>query len=296
MKKTDITIIGAGIAGITAAIYLKRANANFVILEGDKVGGMLNKLTKIENYPAAGVTSGEDLLVALKDQLQNLDIEVTQGFVQTILKNEDGFEVITDKDLFISKAVILATGASKQSSFIKGEKEYFGKGVSYCATCDANFFKNNDVAVIGNNNVVLEESLYLSNIVKQVYLISESKLIGDEDLISKVQNKENIKILQNENVLEIKGDEFGVTKVILNDREIECLGVFPFVSKKNTLEVINQLNPQVTDSFIDADENMQSNIPGLFVVGDIRNKKLRQLILSASDGAIAATSALKFIQ
>ena len=141
MKKTDIVIIGSGIAGISAAIYLKRANADFVLLEGNMAGGMLNQLKSIENYPAMPNTTGADILISLMDQLRFNDIPVTYGNVQTILKEGEGFEVVTDVESYDAKAVIVATGVSQSNNSIPGEEKYAGQGVSYCATCDGNFFK-----------------------------------------------------------------------------------------------------------------------------------------------------------
>ena len=152
MKKTDIVIIGSGIAGISAAVYLKRANANFVLLEGNFVGGMLNQLKSVQNYPAMENTTGSDILIALVDQLRFNDIAVTYGNVQTILKEADGFEVVTDVESYETKAVIVATGVATSSNSIPGEEKFAGQGVSYCATCDGNFFKGSDIAVVGNNN------------------------------------------------------------------------------------------------------------------------------------------------
>ena len=153
MKKTDIVIIGSGMAGITAAVYLKRANANFVLLEGNLAGGMLNQLKSIENFPAMANTTGPDILIALMDQLRFNDIPITYGNVQTILKEEDGFEVVTDFESYETKTVIIATGVSQSNATIPGEEKYAGQGVSYCATCDGNFFK--DFPLKGQHNYVM---------------------------------------------------------------------------------------------------------------------------------------------
>ena len=292
MKKTDIVIIGSGIAGISAAIYLKRANANFVLLEGNMAGGMLNQLKGVENYPAMPSTTGADILIALMDQLRFNDIPVTYGNVQTILKEGDGFEVVTDVESYDAKAVIVATGVSQKNNSILGEEKFAGQGVSYCATCDGNFFKGADVAVVGNNNIAIEEALYLSNLAKTVYFICpDEELQGDSKLIHSINGKTNVEKVFSAKVQEIVGDDFGVTGIKINDKVIDVMGVFPYVGKKSTSQVLNNLKPEKAGIFIKVDEMMSTNIPGLFAAGDIVFKKLKQLITAAGDGAAAATSA-----
>ena len=292
MKKVDIVIIGSGMAGISAAVYLKRANANFVLLEGNMAGGMLNQLKTIENYPAMPNTTGADILIALMDQLRFNDIPVTYGNVQTILKEGDGFEVVTDTESYDAKAVIVATGMSQKNNSIPGEEKFAGQGVSYCATCDGNFFKGADVAVVGNNNIAIEEALYLSNLAKTVYFVCpDEEFQGDAKLIQSINEKTNIEKLFSSQVDEIVGDDFGVTGIKINDNIINVMGVFPYVGKKSTSQILNNLKPEKAGIFIKVDEAMSTNIPGLFAAGDIVSKKLKQLITAAGDGAAAATSA-----
>ena len=292
MKKTDIVIIGSGIAGISAAIYLKRANADFVLLEGNMAGGMLNQLKSVENYPAMPNTTGADILIALMDQLRFNDIPVTYGNVQTILKEGEGFEVVTDVESYDAKAVIVATGVSLNSKTIPGEEKYSGQGVSYCATCDGNFFKGADIAVVGNNNICLEEALYLSNLVKKIYFVCpDEALSGDDKLIQSINQKTNIEFIFSSQVEEIVGDDFGVTGIKVNGEVKDVMGVFPYVGKKSTSQVLNNLKPEKAGIFSKVDEEMKTNIPGLFAAGDVVSKKLKQLVTAAGDGAAAATSA-----
>lgn len=297
MKKTDIVVIGAGIAGLTAAIYLKRANANFVIIENSLPGGLLNKLHKVENYPGVPNTTGSAILVSLMEQVHQLGIEVLYGSVQTILKEEDGFEVVTDVDSYDAKAVIVATGRKIEGVTIPNESKYVGKGVSYCATCDGNFFKGADVAVVGNNDIVLEESLYLANLVNKLYLVvPDKKIEGTTSLVNKVKNTNNIELLFDAKVDEIVGDDFGVTAIKVNGQDIPVYGVFPFVGTKSSDQFLNNLKPDTDQSGVLVNESMMSNVPGLYFAGDIVSKKLRQLVTAASDGAIAATSVIQFVR
>lgn len=292
MKRTDIVIIGSGMAGISAALYLKRANADFIILEGNLAGGMLNQLKTVENFPAAGKTNGSDILISLMDQLRYNNIPLVYGNVQTILKEDGGFEVVTDVDSYGAKAVIVATGLSQASKTIPGEEKFAGLGVSYCATCDGNFFKGADVAVVGNNNICLEESLYLAGLVKKLYLVCpDENLNGDKRMIDKINSSENIEIILQSNVDEIVGDDFGVTGIKINGKIINISGVFPYVGKKTSTQILNNLKPEMKGIFVKANEERMTNIPGLYVAGDIVDKKLKQLITAAGDGAAAATSA-----
>ena len=297
MKSTKIVIVGAGIAGLTAAIYLKRANHDFVILENALPGGLLNQLHKVENYPGVPNTTGQNILLSLMEQVRSLGIEIKYGSVQTILKEKEGFEVVTDVDSYETQAVIVCTGRKIQGVTIDGEKEFVGRGVSYCATCDGNFFKGADVAVIGNNDIVLEESLYLSNLVNKLYLfVPNESLEGNQSLLNKVNDKANIEVIVNANVEKIVGDDIGVTAIKANGKEYPVYGVFPFVGNKSSDEFLLNLKPEKDQFGVKVNEEQMSNIPGLFFAGDIASKKLKQLVTAASDGAIAATAVTKYIK
>lgn len=297
MKQTDIVVIGAGIAGLTAAIYLKRANANFVVLEGENVGGLLNKLGTIENYPSYPNITGKELVNNLVEHVKKLGIEITKGFAQTILKEEGGFEVKSDVDIYKCKAVIISTGVSMPKETIANQDKFVGLGVSYCATCDGNFFKGQDVAVVGNNDTALEESLYLSGLVNKLYLFNPTnELIGDKATIQKLEQLLNVEIVNNANVTSINGDDFGVTSITVNDKEYSVFGVFPYVGKKSSSQILGNLKPNSNGIYLMVDDKMQTNIEGLFAAGDITNKKLRQLVTAANDGAIAATNAVQYVK
>lgn len=297
MEKKDIIVIGAGIAGITASIYLSRLNADFVLLEGNEVAGKLNKIKEIENYPGFTKISGQELKENLIEQMENLNIKVRKENVQNVLMDKDGFRLVSDVSSYIAKSIIVASGVSENEQTLKGEKEYFGNGVSYCAICDGTFYKNTSVAVIGNNEIAIEEALYLSSLVKKLYLISESSLLnGNQNLINSIKNKNNVEILLNEKALEIKGDNLGVTKLITNKRELLVSGVFPYFGHKNTTMFLSNLRPNFNGNFLLVNDSMETTVPGLFASGDIVDKQLRQLLTAANDGAIAATNAFKFVK
>lgn len=297
MKKTEIVVIGAGIAGLTAAIYLKRANADFVIIEGGFPGGLLNKLKTIENYPSYPSITGSELTIKLMEQIKSLGIEITYGNAQSILKENEGFEVKTDVDSYECKAVIVATGVSQSNDTIPGQEKYAGMGVSYCATCDGNFFKGLDVAVIGNNNIAIEESLYLANLVNKLYLVNpDEELSGDAKLVSNVNKYKNIEVINKSKVDSINGDDFGVTSISVNGKELSVAGVFPYIGKKTTTQILGNLKPDMKGIYVKVDANQQTNIEGLYAAGDIIDKKLRQLVTAANDGAIAAISASQYVK
>lgn len=293
MKKTDAIVIGAGMAGVTAAIYLSRANANFILIEKDSVGGKLKELHKIENFPTIEETTGKEIINGLLQQLEYQHINVEKGNVQTILKDVEGFNVVTDQDSYIAKKVIVATGNVTQEKTIKGEQEFYGRGVSYCAVCDGNFFKGQTVAVIGNNNIAIEESIYLARIAKTVILVIPGEIHGDFELINKAKTLQNLNILENSAVEEIVGNEFTVNGIVVNGETIPVAGVFPYVGEKTSTQILKNLKPAMNGNYVIVDQNMMSNIEGLYFAGDIVDKKLRQLITASSDGAIAAVSALK---
>ena len=260
-------------------------------------GGLLNKLKTIENYPGYSSITGNELLIKLMDQVKKLGIEITYGNAQSILKENDGFEVKTDIDSYECKALIVSTGISQSNDTIPGQEKYAGMGVSYCATCDGNFFKGLDVAVIGNNDIALEESLYLANLVNKLYLINPDKeLSGNQKLIDSIYKSKIVEVINEKVVTSINGDDFGLTSITVDGKDIPVAGVFPYVGKKSSTQILNNLKPEMKGIYVKVDETQQTNIEGLYAAGDLCDKKLRQLVTAASDGAIAATSAFQYIK
>lgn len=297
MVKTDCLIIGAGIAGLTSSIYLKRANVDFVILENLLPGGKLNILKKVDNYPGFSNASGKEIIFSLMNQINNLGIKISYGSVVNILKENEGFKIISDKETYLAKTIIVASGTKDNMESIKGEKEYFAKGVSYCATCDGYFFKNKIIAVYGNNNSTFEETLYLSSLAKKIYFICpDENLNGSQELIDSIKNR-NIEIILNKNIEEILGDDFSVNSIKLNDGQILNVdGVFPYVGKKDASTFLSNLNPTFVNDFIEVDKYMKTDSDGLFAAGDITNNVLKQLVTSSSEGAIASMSVIKYLK
>lgn len=296
----DIIIVGAGPAGLTAGIYARRSNKNVLILEANTFGGQIVNTLDIENYPGYEHISGFDFANKLYNQTKNLGAEIKFERVIEIKNNDEYKEVVTNKESYKCKAIILATGVEKRTLGLENEKELVGKGVSYCATCDGAFFKNKDVAIIGGENVALEDSIYLSNIVNKVYLIyKKEQFKADSTLVEKVKSINNIEILLNTNIKSINGNNMveGITIIDKdnNEKDINVSGLFIAIGRIPENENFRKIIDMNELGYIIGDEECHTNVEGIFVAGDTRVKKLRQLVTATNDGAIAATEAIKYI-
>lgn len=296
----DIIIVGAGPAGLTAGIYARRASKKTLILEALTYGGQIINTPDIENYPVERHISGYDFATKLYNQTKDLGAEIVFEKVIDIKDNIDYKEVITPNNTYKSKTIILATGAENRKLRLDNEDELVGKGISYCATCDGGFYKNKDVAVVGGGNTALEEAIYLSNIVNKVYLIHRRDEFRAEDaLINELKSKKNIEFIYNSNITKLNGKEkLESIEVTNNDggiKTIEISGLFIAVGRvpenQNFAKIIN-LNEA---GYVIAGEDCHTNVDGIFTAGDNRIKSLRQLVTATSDGAIAATEAIKYI-
>ena len=285
----DIVIVGAGPAGLTAAIYALRANKKVLVLEAKSYGGQIVNASKVENYPGIASISGFDFATNLYEQVKSLGAEFK---FETVIRVED-HTVITDSNTYKAKAIILATGALNRKLNIKGEKELIGKGVSYCATCDGNFYKNKDVAVIGGGNTALEDAIYLSNIAHKVYIIHRRDTFrGEDKYVSELKNKDNIEFIMNTNVISINGDVCVTDIELDNGKNLKVDGVFIAVGQEPKNDIFANI-VDLDNGYIKADENMHTNKKHIYAAGDTRVKGLRQLTTAVSDGAIAATEAIK---
>ena len=295
----DIIIVGAGPAGLTSAIYARRASKKVLVLEAKTYGGQIINTLDIENYPVEEHISGFDFATKLYNQAKNLGADIK--FEKVIdIKNSDIKEVITNKNTYKTKAIILATGSVNRKLKLSNEDKLIGKGISYCATCDGGFYKNKIVAVVGGGNTALEDSLYLSDIAKKVYLIHRrEEFRGDSVTLSKLKEKDNIIFIYNSNITKLNGKEH-LDSIEITDKEgnvdtITLDGLFVAIGRipenENFSKIINLDN----NGYIIASENCHTNIDGIFVAGDNRTKELRQLVTATSDGANSATEAVKYI-
>lgn len=299
MKEVDVVIIGSGIAGISAAIYLKRSSLSFVLLDKSMPGGKLNIIHRIDNYPGYPSISGLELSKSLLEQCKQLGIEFSYGEVNKVEKVDSNFLTRTDIDSYLSKVVIVASGLSEAKLNIPGEKQYFGKGVSYCATCDGPFFKNKDVAIYGYKDFAFEDAIYLSSLVNRLYFILPKSPLATETHLNEVKKAKNITIFDGYSLKEIKGDN-KVNSIVINkdneNKELEVSAIFPLFEQISSSSFLSSLNIKMSNGFIDADKDGKTNVDGVYAVGDIVNKKLRQLINAASEGALAAISSINYVR
>ena len=302
-KQIDVAIIGGGIAGITAGLYVKRSNLSVMAIDRNVFGGKLAKLGEIYNYPGFEAISGPELAFKLMEQADKNGIELEYGNVVNVTKREDNlFLVQTEEHMIRAKVVIIATGTIEKQLGIPGEKELLNRGVSYCATCDGPLYRNKEVAVVGYLDTALEEAIYLSGIAKTVYLISKvgAKEIESEKLVD-VLSRANIQLIEKNDVIAIKGQD-RVDNIALMDlvtkeeREIKVNAVFPYIGQKTLTEFLANLKVETRNGYLVVNKDMETNIPGLLAAGDTTDKKLRQLVTAAGDGCIAATTAIRYIK
>lgn len=293
MQKTyDVVIIGAGIAGITSAIYLKRANLDVLLIDKDAPGGQLNKISVIENYPGYLNISGPELSEKLFEQINNLNIEYRYGNALEIVDDNNEKIVKTDQETIKTKTIILALGRTPNKLKIENEEKLLNKGISYCALCDGPLFKNKEVAVIGSGNSAVEESIYLSNICKKVTVIIRSNNFkAEETLIKQLKNKENIEIKTNSVVNTIIEKDNKLKAIKLNNEEILNIeGLFIYIGSTPNIKFIEKLNLKTEQNFIKVDKNMETSISGIYAIGDVIKKDVYQLTTATSDATIAAIS------
>lgn len=290
----DIIIIGAGPAGMTSAIYAKRAGYNPLVFEKNTYGGQIINSSEVANYPGIKKIDGYTFATKIYEQLKELEIEVKHEEVINIKKNDKTINVITNKNEYECKSVIIATGLTKRKLNIENEEKLIGKGISYCATCDGAFFKENDVAVVGGGNTALEDAIFLSNYCKHVYLINRTENFkAEKSLLDSFKQKNNTEIITSANVKKLVGKE-KLEKIELdNGKILNISGLFIAIGQipNCNFDIIEKEN-----GFIKSNEECTTNIPGIFVAGDIRNKSVRQIVTSVSDGAVAAINAVKYIE
>ena len=292
----DSIIVGAGPSGLTAAIFLRRSNKKILVLEANFYGGQIVNTPKIENYPTYENISGYDFATKLYNQAKNLGTKIKYERVVEIKNYDDYKEVITNKETYKTKTIILATGSENRHLGVEREKELTGKGVSYCATCDGPFYHGKDVAVIGEKNAALEEAIYLSDIVKKVYLIvRKDSFNADDILVKKVNDIKNIEVLFKTNIKSLNGEKVLKSITLNDDKDIEVSALFIAVGRVPENENFKNVIKVDDKGYIVANDNCHTNVDGIFASGDNRVKSLRQLVTATSDGAIAANEVIKYV-
>lgn len=293
----DVIIIGSGPAGLTSAIYLLRANRRVLILEKESIGGQIISSSKVSNYPGFGEISGMELMDNLYNQVVNLGGEVVLEEALEI-KNGDVNTVITDSGSYKAKTVILAVGSKNKLLGIEREEEFVGNGISFCVSCDGAFYQGKMVAVVGGGNSAVGEALSLADICKKVYVIQKlDELTCEETLKEKIKGKDNIEIFYNSEVVSYLGDK-DVNGIIIKclDKEIklDVDGVFLAIGLVPSTSFIENLLTLDKNNYILSDDTITDKT-GIFVAGDCRSKKYRQLTTAVSDGTVAALNAINYL-
>ena len=290
-EKYDVIIIGSGIAGMTAGIYLKRGGLNPLIIEENAPGGQLNKINSIENYPGFTKTDGPSLAAEIFNQVRNLDIEYLFDKVVSVNLDKEEKEIITGSGKLSCKYLVIATGRLSKKLFNNDER-YIGKGISYCGICDGHLYKGKNVIVVGGANSALEEALYLSDICNNVTMVVRGDTLkGDKSLIEKVLNKNNIKCVYNSNVTEYNIENSKLASVKLdNDETIDTDGLFVSIGSVPSADIFNV---EKEKGFIIVDSECMTNIENVYACGDVIKKNVYQLTTAASEGTIVAYSIIK---
>ena len=296
----DIIVIGAGPAGLSAALYARRADKSVLILEKNGFGGQMTYSPKIENYPGYEEISGNELADKMVEQILAQGAEVEIEEVLEIKKTPDGFKVITDCGEHLSKAVISALGAKHRLLGVPGEEKFIGDGISFCAVCDGAFYADKNVAVIGGGNSALQEAILLSNVCKSVMIIQNLPYFtGEECLVKTIESRSNISYITDSVVKEFYGDDnFQGAVVQIKGSEpvkMEFDGAFVAIGLKPENDIIKDFSDIDDYGYAKSDEKCITKTDGLFVAGDCRTKKIRQITTAAADGATAALAAIDYL-
>lgn len=296
----DIIIIGAGPAGLTSAIYAKEANKSILLLEKMGAGGQTANINNITNYPGFSAINGFDLSEKMKEQVKNLGAEFKYEEVVSVDLKGDIKTVNTHKNKYTAKNIIIATGAYAKPLEVKNEKNFLGRGVSYCATCDGNFFKNKVVAVVGGGNASMDDAIYLAGVAKKVYIIHRRAVFtAKSSMFNRVQAMaDKVEFITDSIVTEINGNETLESIELLNKKTnkqstLKIDGLFVAIGRKPDTDIFADALKLDANGFIETDELMRTSMKGVYAVGDVRNTSLRQIITACADGAIAVTTIIK---
>lgn len=298
----DVAIIGAGPAGLTAALYAARAGFSVLVFEKNIYGGQVASTSEVENYPAIERISGVEFSMNIYNQVVKQGVEVLLEEVKYVDLNGSIKKLNTEFGEYEAKTIIIATGVKRRKLGCDGEEKFLGRGVSYCATCDGAFFKGRDVAVVGGGNTALEDALFLSNICKSVtLLVRKEKVKGEKFLLESVKSRNNINLMYNTTVNEIGGVGENVSfatvfdKNLKKEERLEVSAVFIAIGLEPDNSIFSDPIKLDESGYILADETCKTNVSGVFVAGDTRQKNLRQIVTAISDGAIAADNVTQYL-
>ena len=292
-------IIGSGVAGMTAAIYLKRARKDICILENGVPGGQITLASSVENYPGFSSITSSDLALNIYNQVLNLGVTYKYTKANQVKVENDFITVITDKEEIKCKNLIIATGRAPRKLEVTLEDRLVGSGISFCATCDSSLYKDKKVAVVGGGTAALEEAIYLSKICNSVTLIHRRDTFSATDaLVNDVKNTKNITILTNRTVKEFKVNDNKLSGIVLEDKqnnqeEITVDGCFEYIGQVPNTKIFENLDILDDKGYVNVDKNYQTKISGIYAVGDCVKKDLYQVVTACSEGAIAANNIIK---
>ena len=295
----DIIIVGAGPAGLTAALYARRAGHSVLVLEGGVPGGQAVTTPHVENWPGTLSISGPDFAMGLYQQCMDLGAEIQFAAVTGFQDQGDVKVVLAWEERFQGRALILANGVQRRKMGVPGEERLGGRGVSYCATCDGSFFKGKDVAVVGGGNTAVEDAVYLASICPTVWLIHRrDRLAAQKYLVDGLRDKPNVKLLMEHKVLEIQGEQQVETVRLMGPEHQRILHVSAVFAAVGLIPDNARFSPPLALNeygYLQAGEDCATNVPGVFAAGDTRSKELRQLVTAAADGAMAASKAGQYL-
>lgn len=297
----DIIIVGAGPAGMTAALYALRSDKKVLIIEKETCGGQIALAPKVENYMTRNSISGIELADKMFEQIMDLGVEFELENVEKIDKVENLFHITTDYNKYLAKSVILAMGVKQRKIGVLNEDKWIGSGISYCVACDGAFYKGKDIAVIGDGNSALQYALELSSYCPKVYVCTLfDKFFGDKVLVDRLLNKDNIEVIHNVSLKQIIGDDtfegmvFEDTKT-KEEVKVPSSGVFIAIGHIPSNDIVKNLVDIDKAGYIISNEDCTTKTPGLFVAGDCRTKIIRQVSTAVADGSVAALQAVKYL-
>lgn len=304
MSKYDVVVIGAGPGGMTAALYAARANLNVAMLDRGIYGGQMNNTDDIENYPGVTTIKGPELGEKMYQGTVKAGVNFVYGDVQNVTVDDQQMKHIqTDSDELVASAVIIATGSNNRKLGVPGEEKFSGKGVSYCAVCDGSFFKGKNVTVVGGGDSAISEGLYLANVTDGVNVIHRrDQLRAQKVLQNRAFDNDKIDFTWNTSVTEILGDENHVTGVKIHNNQVgddttlDTDGVFVYVGNFPNSQIFNNLNITDQAGWIITNDQMETTIPGIYAIGDVRQKQLRQITTAVGDGGIAGQNAFEYFE
>jgi len=302
VRKKDLIIIGGGPAGLSAGIYASRFALNTLLIERRAPGGLVTRTQNIENYPGFPNISGAELMSQMERQARGFGLEIMTVNVDKVEPSENEIIVYTNKGVFAADALIVATGTQPQLLNVKGEAEFTGRGVSYCAACDGAFFKDKRVIVTGGGDAAIEEAIFLTRFAKKVYIVHRrGELKATKIIQQRAFNNPKIEFIWHSVIDEISGTD-AVEKTLLRDLRdnarmlLPTDGVFVYIGNSPNSDLVKDMVKLDEQGYIITDENMLTSQPGIFAAGDVRHKLLRQVVTAVADGAIAAAAAKKYLE